>query len=130
MGRPSARVSGRVTTRPYVRKSVDMRIRKGDTVKVVSGKDRGKTGKVEKVFPKVPLSGKGGRVVVSEVNVVKKHVKPREGEEGGIVEKTLPIDVSNVMLICPQCGKPTRVGYKIEGDKKWRVCKKCGAVIE
>lgn len=117
-----------------------MKIRTGDTVKVISGKERGKTGKVEKTLPKE------GKVVVSGVNVVKRHMRPAREREGGIVEKTLPIDASCVMLLCPQCEKLTRVGYKVAGstestlskaeglttggDKKWRVCKKCGAVIE
>lgn len=108
-----------------------MKIHIGDTVKVLSGKDRGKTGKVEKALPRE------GKVVVSGVNIVKKHVRPGRGKEGGIVEKTLPIDVSNVMLLCPQCGQLARVGYKVDGstslttggEKKWRVCKKCGSVI-
>ncbi len=101
-----------------------MKIRSGDTVKVISGKDRDKTGKVEKTFPA------SGRVLVSGVNMVKKHVKPRRGSEGGIVEKSLPIAISNVMLLCPQCGEAARVGYKFAGEKKQRFCKKCGAVVE
>jgi len=101
-----------------------MRIRAGDNVKVISGKDRGKRGRVERALPRE------GKVVVSGVGVVKKHVKPRAGGEGGIVERSLPIDVSNVMLICPHCEKATRVGFKLEEGKKWRICKKCGAVID
>ena len=102
-----------------------MKIRKGDKVKILSGKDRGKTGKVEKVFPKK------GKVLVPGVHVIKKHVRPSDDNpEGGLIEKSLPIDVSNVMLVCPECGEPTRVGYKIQGDQKWRSCKKCGEVIQ
>ncbi len=101
-----------------------MKIYINDKVKIISGKDRGKTGKVEKAFPKK------GKVLVPGINVVKKHVRPSEDNpEGGVVEKSLPIDVSNVMLVCPECGKPTRVGYKLKGDQKWRKCKKCKAVI-
>jgi len=102
-----------------------MKIHSGDTVKIISGKSRGKTGKVRRALPKK------GKVIVSGVNIVKRHLRPsREYPEGGIIEKPLPIDISNVMLVCPKCGQPTRVGYKIEGDKKFRVCKKCGAVIQ
>jgi len=101
-----------------------MKIHTGDTVKVLSGKDRGKTGKVGRVF------SMSNQVLVAGVNMVKKHVKPTRGQEGGIIEKLLPIAVSNVMLLCPQCGEPTRIGYKFEGERKQRFCKKCGAVIE
>jgi len=101
-----------------------MRIHSGDTVKIISGKDRGRTGKVGKVFTEKR------RVLVAGVNVVKRHVRPTpQYPDGGIIEKSLPIDVSNVMLVCPECGESVRVGYKFEGDKKCRVCKKCGAEI-
>lgn len=101
-----------------------MKIKSGDKIKIISGKARGKTGKVEKAFPKK------GKVLVPGVNVVKKHVRPSDDHpEGGFVEKSLPIDVSNVMLVCPECGKQTRVGYKVQGGKKWRRCKKCGEVM-
>jgi large subunit ribosomal protein L24 len=102
-----------------------MKIHKNDTVKIISGKDRGKTGKVEKVFPKK------AKVLVPGINVVKKHVRPSDDNpEGGLIEKSLPIDVSNVMLVCPECGEPTRLGYKVQDDQKWRRCKKCEAVFE
>lgn len=98
-----------------------MKIRKGDNVKVISGKDRGKTGIVERIFPKET------RVLVSGVNIVKKHVKRRsEREPGGIIEKAAPISASNVMFVCSKCGLQTRVGYKGEGRNKVRICKKCG----
>jgi large subunit ribosomal protein L24 len=101
-----------------------MKIKKGDTVLVISGKWKGKTGKVLRAFPKEL------KVLVEGVNIVKKHQKPkRAGEKGQIVEIPKPIHVSKVKLICPSCKKATRVGYKIEGDKKFRVCKKCGAKI-
>jgi large subunit ribosomal protein L24 len=101
-----------------------MKIKKGDTVLVISGKWRGKTGKVLRAFPREL------KVLVEGVNIVKKHQKPkRAGEKGQIVEIPKPIPVSKVKLICPSCKKATRVGYKIEGDKKFRVCKKCGAKI-
>ena len=96
----------------------------GDTVKVISGKDRGETGKVLAVSPKE------GKVIVEGLNMVKKHVKPRrQGETGGIVDAEGAIYASKVMPVCPKCGKATRVGHKIEGDKKVRICKHCGAEI-
>jgi large subunit ribosomal protein L24 len=98
-----------------------MKIKKGDTVIIISGKDRGKTGKVLRAFPKE------GRIIVEGVNLRKKHVRPRRaGEKGQIIALPVSIDASNVKLICQNCGKPTRVGYKIEGEKKYRICKKCG----
>ncbi|MFW6143503.1 MAG: 50S ribosomal protein L24 [Patescibacteria group bacterium] len=101
-----------------------MKIRTGDTVKILVGKDVGKKGKVEKVFPKK------GTVLVEGINVVQKHVAPAREREGGIIEKNMPVDVSNVMLICPHCEEPSRVGYKFVGDEKLRVCKKCDSIIE
>lgn len=97
-----------------------------DTVMVLTGKDRGKIGKVIRI-----LRDKN-KVVVERVNVVKKHMKPNPyaGKPGGIVEKEMPIDVSNVQLVCPACAKPTRVGYRFtEDDKKLRYCKKCNETI-
>ncbi len=97
-----------------------MKIQKGDTVLIIAGKYRGKKGKVLKVFPKEK------KILVDGINLVKKHRKPRRsGEKGQIVEIPAPIAVSNAKLICPKCGKATRVGYKIEEKKKFRVCKKC-----
>ena len=102
-----------------------MKIHTNDNVKIISGKDRGKTGKVEKTFPKK------GKVLVPGINVVKKHVRPTDDKpEGGLLEKSLPIDIYNVMLVCPECGEATRVGYEIKGDQKWRRCKKCEGVFE
>jgi large subunit ribosomal protein L24 len=101
-----------------------MKIKKGDTVLVISGKWRGKTGKVLRAFPRE------FKVLVEGVNIVKKHQRPRRaGEKGQIVEIPKPIHVSKVKLVCPSCKKATRVGYKIEGDEKFRICKKCGAKI-
>lgn len=98
-----------------------MKIRKGDTVLIISGKDRGKTGKVLRVLPKER------RVVVEGVNFRKKHTRPkRAGEKGQVVALPAPVDLSNVKLICSACGKATRVGYKVAGERKYRVCKKCG----
>ena len=101
-----------------------MKIRTNDTVVVLSGKDKGKQGKVISADPQ------GRKVIVEGVNVAKRHQKARrQGEESGIIKKETPIYVSKVMLVCPKCGKPTRVAHKMEGDKKVRACKKCGAAI-
>lgn len=99
-----------------------MKIRKGDTVLIISGKDRGKKGKVLEALPKE------GRILVEGVNLMKKHRKPKKtGEKGQIIQLPKPIDVSNVKLTCPKCGKPTRIGHKLTEDKKkYRICKKCG----
>jgi len=102
-----------------------MKIRKDDKVIILSGKDKGKKGKVLKAIPR------DGRVIVENVNIVKKHQRPKkQGEKGQRIEVASPIDVSKVMLICPKCGKNTRVGYKVlENKEKVRVCKKCGQEI-
>lgn len=106
-----------------------MRIKKGDSVKVMAGKDRGKTGKVAQAFPRL------GKVVVEGVNLTTRHLKTRRsGEKGQKVQFPGPVNGSNVMLICPKCGQPTRVGAKIlveDGKRrKARTCKKCKEVIE
>jgi len=102
-----------------------MRIKKGDTVQVLAGNDKGKTGEVLEVMPK------DSKVVVKGVNVRKKHIKPRkQGEEGGIIPVECAINSAKVNVVCSKCGKATRVEYKIEKDKKVRICKKCGAVIK
>jgi len=101
-------------------------VKKGDTVLVIAGKDNGKKGKIVQVLPKE------NRVVVEGVNVVKRHTRPSQKlPQGGIVEKEAPIHASNVMVICPSCGKPTRVGKKFLADgSKIRVCKKCGESLD
>ena len=102
-----------------------MRIKKGDTVQVLSGNDKGKKGEVLEVMPK------DSKIVVKGVNVRKKHIKPRrQGEEGGIIPIECAIDSSKVNVVCSKCGKSTRVEYKVENDKKVRICKKCGAEIK
>ena len=102
-----------------------MRIKKGDNVQVLSGNDKGKTGEVLEVLPKV------NKVVVKGVNVRKKHVKARrQGEESGIISVECAIPVSKVNVVCPKCGKATKVGYSIEKEEKVRVCKKCGAKLK
>ncbi len=102
-----------------------MRIKKGDTVVVISGDDRGKKGRVLKAMPKE------GKIIVETVRVVRKHRRARRAnEQGGIVEMEAPIDVSNVMLVCPKGGKPTRVSYIFLTDgTKVRSCKKCGEIM-
>jgi large subunit ribosomal protein L24 len=101
------------------------KIRKDDTVLVVAGKDRGKKGKVLHVFPKI------NRALVERVNMMKKHVrKRREQDQAGILEMESPIHVSNLMVLCKHCSKPTRVGFKLLKDNtKTRMCKKCGEAI-
>lgn len=99
-------------------------VKKGDEVMIISGKDRGKKGKVLEISPSE------GKVIVEGRNMVTKHVKPRrQGQMGGIVKAEGAIYACKVMPICPKCDKPTRVGHKIDGDKKIRVCKHCGAAL-
>lgn len=101
-----------------------MKFKKGDEVKVVRGKDKGKTGKIEKVFPKL------NKVLVHNVNQFKRHLKKRsESEPSEIVTLTKPLIVTNVALLCPKCHLTTRVGYKIEKNNKVRICSKCKAEI-
>ena len=99
-----------------------LRIRKGDRVRVLTGKDRGKEGEVSRALPRE------GKVIVDGVNVVKKHQKAtRATMQGGIIDKDMPLPVANVALVCPTCGEATRVGFRAEPDgTKVRVCKKCG----
>ena len=98
------------------------KIKKDDTVQIISGKDRGKTGKVMQVSPSE------GKVIVEKVNLVTKHVKPRQmGEPGGLITAESALYADKVQLICPKCGKPTRVAHKLDAGKNVRVCKKCGA---
>ena len=111
-----------------------MHVKTKDTVMVIAGKDKGKKGKVTAAFPKK------NRVTVEKVNVVVKHQKAKnQAQPGGIIHKEMPIDASNVMLVCPKCGKPSRVSHKVdrvqndEGKmvrEAVRVCKKCGAEID
>ena len=102
-----------------------MKIKKGDTVQVINGNDKGKTGEVLQVIPKTE------KVIVKGINVRKKHVKPRKkGEEGGILSVECPIHVAKLKEKKTKCNKPTRIGYEIDKDEKVRVCKKCGAKIK
>ena len=103
-----------------------MKIRKGDQVMVIAGKDRGKRGKVKQVMPRE------NRIVVEGINFVKKHRKRRgQMDQGGIIEFEAPLHISNVMLVCPRCKEPTRVGYEAlpEGGKA-RICRACGEAVD
>jgi large subunit ribosomal protein L24 len=106
---------------------MSLKIRRGDNVRVMSGKDRGKEGRILAVFPE------DRRIIIEGVNMIKRHLKlraarGRSGQEGGIISKEAPVHVSNVQIVCPSCG-PTRVGYKIADGTKSRVCRKCGGEL-
>jgi large subunit ribosomal protein L24 len=108
-----------------------MNVKKGDTVLILTGKDKGKEGKVSRALPQV------GKVIVEGLNVVKKHVRPQgQTRQGGVIEKAMPIQVSNVMLKCTECGEPTRVSRERRPSgvsqklRPVRICKKCHKVIE
>ena len=101
-----------------------MKIKKDDTVLIISGKDRGRKGKVIESLPKE------GRIVVEGINLMKKKVKPKKsGEKGQTISMPAPFNVSNVKIICPKCGAPARIGYKKELKNKFRICKKCQSEI-
>jgi large subunit ribosomal protein L24 len=104
---------------------VTTKIRKGDEVIVLAGKDRYDRGKVQEVRPR------DGTVVVTGVNTAKRHTKanPNKNVKGGIVEQLMPLSASKVMLVCPHCNKPARVGFRVEGDTKERFCKNCGQAL-
>ena len=101
------------------------KIRKDDTVKILTGKDRGKTGKVLAVFPK------SGRALVQGLNLIYKHARrTREDQQGGIIQKESPVHISNLMVVCQKCGKPTRVGFSTLSDgTKIRICRRCKELI-
>ena len=102
-----------------------MKIKKNDTIRVTKGKDRGKSGKIEKVLPKL------NKIVVTGINKFKKHIKPsKKNPHGGIVDVAMAIPVSNVSIVCPSCQKSTRVQYKITDSKKLRICKQCKQSLE
>jgi large subunit ribosomal protein L24 len=103
-----------------------LHFRKNDQVMVVAGKEKGKTGKVLRVFPEK------GRVLVENLNVIKRHTRPnRANAEGGIIEKEAPLDISNVQLVCKACGKSTRTGIRtLEDGSKVRFCKKCNETVD
>lgn len=101
-----------------------LKIKKNDQVKIIAGKDKGKVGKVLRVFPSQE------KIIVEGLNLCKKHMKPRkEGEKGQRIEIPAKFNISNAMIVCSKCGKETRVGYKLVENKKFRFCKKCQAEI-
>jgi large subunit ribosomal protein L24 len=101
-----------------------MKVKKGDNILVIAGKDKGRTGKILRAFPKEL------KILVEGINLKKKHVRPKkQGEKGQVVSVPSPMDISNIKLICPKCGKATRVGYNVEKDSKVRICKKCKSAI-
>jgi len=107
---------------PTIRK---VRVKKGDTVVVLSGKERGKQGKVLQVLPQVPS------VVVEKLNLIKRHTRPSKVSKGGIVEKERAIPLGNVMVVCPHCGKPARLSSAIlEGGRRMRRCKRCDEIVD
>ena len=101
-----------------------MKVKKGDNVVITAGKDRGKSGKVLQVLPE------DRAVVVQSLNMRKVHIRTKkQGEKGQTISKELPLDISNVMIVCPRCSKPARVGYQVSKDIKSRICKKCKETI-
>jgi len=101
-----------------------MRLKKGDNVKIISGKDRNKTGKITHVFPEK------NKIVVEGVNIHKKHSRPKkQGQKGQIIQMPMPIHVSNAMIVCKTCGKATRIAIKKTEKEKFRACKKCGGEL-
>lgn len=101
-----------------------MKLKKGDSVLIISGKDKGRVAKILKSIPKE------GKILVEGMNVKSKHVKPKkQGEQGQVVKISLPMDVSNTKFLCPKCSKASRLGYKVDGDKKFRICKKCKSEV-
>lgn len=101
-----------------------LKIKLKDKVRVMSGKDKGREGVVEKVFPRE------NKVLVSGINLYKRHIKGIYGQKSGIYDIPRPFYISSVVLICPKCSKPTRVGFSVKADKKVRVCKKCKEEID
>jgi len=105
--------------------AIKSHVKKDDTVMVMAGKEKGKTGKVLRVNPE------DGRVIVESLNMIKRHTRPRGNQEGGIREKEAPLAISNVLLVCASCGKPTRTGVRrLEDGSKARFCKKCNEIVD
>jgi len=101
-----------------------LKLKAGDSVKITAGKDKGREGKIEKIFPKQT------KALIPGVNIYKKHVKGQQGQKGGIYDIPRPLDFAKITLICPKCKKVTRVGFKIVDNNKSRVCKKCNKEID
>jgi large subunit ribosomal protein L24 len=102
---------------------IKTKIKSGDKVIITKGKDLGKSGLVQKLFLDK------SRILVAGINIVKKHIKPRGNQKGGIFEMENPISISNVAIICPNCKKPAKIGFELKGGIKQRICKKCKTVI-
>lgn len=101
-----------------------MKVKKGDNVLVIAGKDRGRTGKIIRSLPKE------GKILIEGVNLKKKHMRPKkQGEKGQIIDIPAPLDSSNIKIICPKCGKAARIGYSVKNKEKYRICKKCKQAI-
>lgn len=101
-----------------------MKFKKGDTIKIIAGKDKGKTGKIVKIYKAE------NKILAEGLNIFKKHVRPKkQGEKGEVVQIARPFNASNAMLVCSSCKKATRVGYRISEGKKDRYCKKCKGII-
>ncbi|MDO8529851.1 MAG: 50S ribosomal protein L24 [bacterium] len=101
-----------------------MKIHKGDTVLIISGKDKGRVAKILRSLPKE------GKILVDGINLKNKHIKPKkQGEKGQVIGVPAPLDASDVKIVCPKCNKAARVGYKLQDGKKFRICKKCKAEI-
>jgi len=101
-----------------------LKIKVGDTVKITAGKDKGRQGKIERLF------GRKGMILIPGINIYKKHFKGSQGQKSGIYDIPRPLDRAKVALVCPNCKKPTRVGFKLLGKTKSRICKKCGKEID
>ena len=102
-----------------------MKLKKNDNVLILTGKDKGKSGVIERVFPSID------KVIVKGIAMAKKHVKPsKKNPQGGIIDINAKISVSNTMMICPSCGKPTKVAFNVTEKGKSRICKKCGQSLE
>src|ERR687889_422017 len=101
-------------------------LRRNDQVIVTAGRDRGKKGRILKVVPEK------NRLIVEGVNIIKRHTRPnpQKNIKGGIVEREAALDASNVQLVCPECGKMTRIGHQVQGDRKVRICRKCEGVVD
>ncbi len=107
-----------------IRSEMKTKLKKNDKVKIIAGKDRGKEGNIISFVPKK------SRVIVEGVNIIKKHQKPTQMSKGGIIEKEASIHISNVMFVCPHCGKAVRIGFKyLDSGEKVRYCKKCGETL-
>jgi len=102
-----------------------MRIKKGDTVQILKGKDKGKSGKV------VSVNSRHRLITVEGLNLYKKHIRPkRQGEKGEVIQVVRPLPTANVMILCSNCGRPTRVGIRFESGRKFRYCKRCNSLID